>query len=98
MAIPLLPVLAAAPGILSAAMDLVRLVRSKKEPGKSGQTAGDLEKQVAELKDIVARQSELIQELAQSNQNMALAMRNNRILSVTALLAGLAGILAAMLY
>ncbi len=98
MAIPLLPVLAAAPGILSAAADLVRMVRSRKGSDKSGQTPGDLEKQVTELKDIVARQSELIQELAQSNQNMALAMRNNRILSVAALLAGLAGIVAAIVY
>lgn len=95
MPFPFLTVLAAAPGILSGAADLVRLIRPAKERGKA---AGDLEKQVSELREIVAQQSVLIQELAESNQNMALAMRNGRILSVVALLAGLAGIVAGIVY
>ena len=94
MPFPFLTVLAAAPGILSGAADLVRLIRSK---GK-GETAGDLEKQVTELREIVARQSVLIEELAQSNQNMALAMRNGRILALVALLAGLGGIVAGIVH
>lgn len=95
MPFPFLTVLAAAPGILSGAADLMRLIRSAK--GK-GETAGDLEKQVSELREIVARQSVLIEELAQSNQNMALAMRNGRILALVALLAGFGGIVAGIVH
>ncbi len=95
MPFPFLTVLAAAPGILSGAADLVRLIRSAR---KSGSAAGDLEKQVSELREIVTRQSVLIQELAQSNQNMALAMRNGRILSIVALLAGLGGLVAGIMH
>lgn len=93
MSFPLLTVLSAAPGILSAAADLVRMVR-KRQAGKAGDAPADLDKQVAELKAIVAEQSALIEQLAKSNQDMAIAVRNGRILSVAALLAGLGGIVA----
>lgn len=91
MAFPLLTVLTAAPGILSAATNLVRMVRNR-QAGKTGDVPGDLEKQVSELKTIVAEQSVLIEKLAKNNQDMAIAVRNGRILAVAALLAGLTGI------
>lgn len=95
MAFPLLTVLGAAPGILSAAADLVRLVRNR-QAGGSGVVPQDLEKQVVELKAIVAEQSALIEQLARSNQDMAIAVRNGRILSVVALLAAVGGIAAGL--
>jgi hypothetical protein len=95
MSFPLLTVLSAAPGILSAAADLVRMARSR-QSSRTGGAPADLEKQVAELKSIVAEQSALIEKLAKSNQDMAIAVRNGRILSVAALLAGLGGIAAGL--
>lgn len=97
MSFPLLTVLSAAPGILSAAANLVRMVRNR-QSGRVADAPGDLERQVSELKVIVAEQSALIEQLAKSNQDMAIAVRNGRILSVAALLAGLGGIAAAMAY
>lgn len=97
MAFPLLTVLTAAPGIISAAADLVRTVRARQARGTTG-TAVDLEQQVAELRTIVAEQSALIEKLAQSHQDLAMAARNGRILSAIALVAGLAGIAAAFAF
>ena len=80
MAFPLGTVLAAAPGIISAATDIIKVLRDrKKQPPESG------DDKLAELENVVEQQAMLIEELAINNRNMAMAVRNNRILSIIAM-------------
>lgn len=79
MAIPLTAVLAAAPGIISAAADIIKVIRDRKQ--KPLAEDGKLD----ELESLIEQQALLIEELAISNRNMAMAVRNNRMLSMIAL-------------
>lgn len=82
MAFPLATVLSAAPGIISAAADIIKLIRNRKpEPTQQPLSA----ERVEELVSLLERQALVIEELARNNGNLALAVRNNRILSAIAL-------------
>lgn len=80
MAFPLGTVLSAAPGIISGAAELIRVIRERKS-GAKGQDTDRL----AELENLVERQALLIEELAQNNSNMVLAVRNNRVVAALAI-------------
>ena len=83
MAFPLVTVLTAAPGVISAAADIIRAIRDKKKTDDKP----DLEK-LGELEALVEQQALLIEELAINNRNLALAVRNNRIITIVSLFIG----------
>lgn len=79
MAIPLTTVLSAAPGIISAAADIIRVIRQKKtEPPLAEQ---DDSEKLRELESLLEKQALVIEELAKTNKNLALAVRNNRFIA-----------------
>jgi len=90
MAFPLTTVLAAAPGIISAAADIIKLVRNRKQADEPQHIE---DKRVDELVMLIEKQAVLIEEMARNNRQLALAVRNNRLLAFSAI--GLA--LSAML-
>jgi len=81
MAFPLGTVLATAPGLISAATDLIRMIKQKKTTESVPDQA-----RLDELATLLEQQARLIEELALNNRNMAIVVRNNRVLSVLALL------------
>ncbi len=91
MPFPLGTVLSATPGIISAAADIIRAIREH----KGGAKAPAAEK-LAELEDLFERQAGIIEELAQSNRNLALAARNNRMISAVSLLLAAAALMFAV--
>lgn len=82
MAFPLATVLTAAPGIISAAADIIKLIRNRK-PDKQTPQPGD--QRVDELVSLLEKQAVVIEELARNNRNLALAVRNNRLLTFIAM-------------
>ena len=81
MAFPLMTVLTAAPGVISAAADIIRVIREKKSGDEPQQP--DSEKLLA-LESLIEQQAVIIEELAVSHRDLALAVRNNRIISAVA--------------
>ena len=82
MAFPLASVLAAAPGIISAAADIIKLIRHKKPEDTPRQSSDE---RYDELVALIEKQALVIEELAKNNRQLALAVRNNRILSFISL-------------
>lgn len=100
MAFPLFGVLTAAPGIISAATDLMRLVRERKSGATTPAaepTAERTAQRLAELESLLEKQAELIEELAVSQRDLALAVRNNRILGAIALLVAVVALAALLI-
>lgn len=87
MAFPLVTVLTAAPGIISAASDIIKLIRNKKPD--SGKSESEL---LAEVESLLEKQALVIEELAVNNRQLALAVRNNRLLSLVSLSIAVAAI------
>jgi len=89
MAFPLVTVLTAAPGMISAATEIIRAIKDKKK----NESLPDTER-LTKITDLLEKQAEIIEELAVNNQNLALAVRNNRIISFVSISIG---VLASML-
>ena len=89
MAFPLAAVLAAAPGVISAAADIIRGIRENKTKQLPEQPESE---KLAELNNLIERQAEVIEDLAQNNRNLALAVRNNRILSGVSLIVAIVAV------
>lgn len=94
MAFPLVTVLGAAPGVISAAAELIRLIRDRKKEKPEAIPSAD---RFAELETLLEKQAELIEELAVNNRNLALAVRNNRIVAAGALLIAILALGVALL-
>lgn len=77
MPFPLATVLTAAPGLISAAADVIRIIKERK---KNTELPPEEDK-TQELVGLIEQQAMVIEELAVNNRNMALAVRNNRFLS-----------------
>ena len=92
MAFPLGTVLAATPGIITAAADLLKLIRERK------QTPQPEMNKLGELESLVEKQALIIEELAINNRNLVLAVRNNRLLSAISIVVGLVAGGLAILY
>jgi hypothetical protein len=92
MAFPLGAVLAAAPSVISAAADIIRVIKEKKTGGPEVDAQPESEK-LNELASLIERQAQVIEELAVNNSNLALAVRNNRILSAISLVVGVAAVI-----
>jgi hypothetical protein len=92
MAFPLGAVLAATPGIITAAADILKVIRDRKQgPQAEAEKLGELE-------SVVEKQALLIEELAVNNRNLVLAVRNNRLLSMISIAVGLFACFLAVLY
>jgi hypothetical protein len=90
MPFPLAAVLAAAPSVISAAADIIRVIREK----KSHENVNEPESQrLDEIAALLERQAQVIEELALNNSNLALAVRNNRVLSLISLIAAIVAIM-----
>ncbi len=103
MAFPLGAVLAAAPGIISAAADIIRVIREKKADSQTDPDADaniiDVQpdsQRLDEMASLIERQAQVIEELALNNSNMVLAVRNNRILSAISIAIGVTAIVLAI--
>ncbi|MGD8572358.1 MAG: hypothetical protein PVG89_14610 [Gammaproteobacteria bacterium] len=94
MAFPLGTVLSAAPSVISAAADIIRVIKeNKSKPEPEAQPTSE---QLQALNNLIERQAQVIEELAQNNRNLALAVRNNRILSAVAIITALAAVAIAV--
>lgn len=91
MAIPLGAVLAATPGIITAAADIIKVIRDRKLSPQA-----EAEK-LEELESLVEKQALIIEELAINNQNLVLAVRNNRLISAVSIIVGLVACALAVL-
>jgi len=91
MPFPLATVLTAAPGLISAAADVIRILKERKNKVES---EPDKEK-IQELMSLLEQQALVIEELAVNNRNMVLAVRNNRLLSALAMLVALTAVTVA---
>lgn len=94
MAFPLGAVLAAAPGMISAAADIIRVIKENKTKQTPVQPESE---KLAELTSLIERQAEVIEDLAENNRNLALAVRNNRVLSSISLITAIIAIVLAMM-
>ena len=87
MAFPLATVLNAAPGLISAAADILGIVRKNKQHAPQIETA-----KFEELTSLIEQQAQVIEELALNNRNLVLAVRNNRIMAMVAIAIALCAI------
>jgi hypothetical protein len=69
MAIPLVTVLTAAPGVISTVSDIIKAVRHLRSSG-----GGNSEKTVKEIEALLEQQAVAMSEIAESNRNLALAI------------------------
>lgn len=93
MAIPLVAVLTAAPGVISTVADIIKAIRFLKSSG-----SGLNEKTIKEIEELLEKQALALSELAESNRNLAHAVRANRIISWAALLVATAALVFAMVW
>ncbi|KPK12741.1 MAG: hypothetical protein AMJ68_00625 [Acidithiobacillales bacterium SG8_45] len=93
MAFPLGTVLAAAPGIISAATDIIKVIRERKSQTKE---AGD--DKLVQLESLIEQQAIVIEELAINNRTMAMAVRNNRLMSAVSILIAITATVLAVTY
>jgi len=84
MAFPLVTVLSAAPGVISAAAEIIRALKEKKKTINKPDT-----EKLDELEAVIEKQAQLLEELAKNNQNLVLAVRNNRIITIVAFIAAI---------
>ena len=95
MAFPLVTVLSAAPGLIAAATDIIRLIKQrKKEEPEPDQWPGS--EKLDEMAELLEKQARVIEELALNNRNLALAVRNNRLLSIASIAIAVIAILLAI--
>ena len=80
MPFPLATVLNAAPGLISAATDILRLIRTKRQSALPPEPD-----RYAELTGLIEQQANVIEELALNNRNLVLAVRNNRVIAMASL-------------
>ena len=92
MAIPLVAVLKAAPGVISTVADIVKAIRFLRTSG-----GGLNEQTIKQIEDLLEKQAVALSDLAESNRNLALAVRANRIIAGVSLLAAIAALVIALL-
>ena len=92
MPFPLATVLTAAPGLISAAADVIRIIKERKKNTKLPPE----EDKTQELVALIEQQAIVIEKLAVNNRNMALAVRNNRLLSAISTVIAIIALTVAM--
>ena len=91
MAIPLVAVLAATPGVISTVADIIKAIRFLRSKG-----GGLNEKTIKEIEALLEQQALALSEIAESNRNLALAVRANRIIAGLSLLVAIAALVFAL--
>lgn len=91
MAIPLLAVLTAAPGVISTVADIIKAIRFLRSSG-----GGLNEKTIKQIEELLEKQAVALSELAESNRNLALAVRANRIIAGVSLLVAIGALVFAI--
>ena len=91
MGFPLASVLRAAPGLISAATDIIGMIRKNKQHSTQADTM-----RFDELGSLIEQQAQIIEELALNNRNLVLAVRNNRIVAISALILAVCAIAVAI--
>jgi Trk K+ transport system NAD-binding subunit len=84
MAFPLTTVLKTAPGLISAAADIIGMIRKNKQQVPQADTA-----KLDELNRLIEQQAKVLEELALNNRNLVLAVRNNRLMAMAAMMLAL---------
>lgn len=92
MAIPLVAVLKATPGVVSTVADIISAVRFLRTSG-----GGPTEKTIKDIEELLEKQAVVMSEIAESNRNLALAVRNNRLIAGASLLVALGALAFALL-
>ncbi|MCW8955611.1 MAG: hypothetical protein OQL09_01910 [Gammaproteobacteria bacterium] len=83
MALPLAAVLTAAPGLISAAADIIRAIKDR----KNTEPPAEVDK-FDEMAGLIERQALVIEELALNNKNLVMEVKKNRIFSIVSLATG----------
>jgi len=78
MPFPLGAVLAAAPGVISAAADIITAIKTRKKNTSPTSETSKLQ----ELEELLEKQAQVLEELAKNNGQLAEAVRNNRIITM----------------
>jgi hypothetical protein len=81
MAFSLGMVLEAAPDIIAGATEVIKLVKSLKSS-----ESGPNEKTINKIEDLLEKQAMALHDIAESNRNLAIAVRTNRIIASASLL------------
>lgn len=97
MAFPLGTILAAAPGIITAAADIIGVIRKRKNQATPGSDEAETEK-LGELESLIEKQALLIEELAINNRNMVMAVKVNRRLSAVSIVIAVMACVLAVVY
>jgi len=96
MALPLTTVLKTAPGLISAAADIIGMIRKSRQ--QVSQTDMVNMAKLDELSHLIEEQAKVLEELALNNRNLVLAVRNNRLIAVAAILCACGAILSSILW
>jgi hypothetical protein len=81
MAIPLSMVLTATPQVIAAVVEIIKGVKSLRTGGSQ-----PTERTIKEIEDLLEKQAVALRDIAESNRNLALAVRTNRIIAGVSLL------------
>jgi len=101
MAFPLATVLKAAPGLISAAADIIGLTRKiRNDVAQADQAKIDelSQAKIDELSHLLEEQARVLEELALNNRNLVLAVRNNRLLALMAMAVALASLFTLIIW
>lgn len=90
MAIPLGMVLAATPQVIAAVVEIIKGVKSLRTGGSQ-----PTERTIREIEDLLEKQAVALRDMAESNRNLALAVRTNRIIAGVSLLLAVAAVVFA---
>ena len=91
MAFSLPIVLKAAPAIISAATDVIRVIKATKSNDKK-----PVSEKLDDVESLIEKQARVIEELAVNNENLALAVRNTRIITLVSLVIGIVACILAI--
>ncbi len=95
MALPLTTVLKTAPGLISAATDIINMIRKNRQQVSETDMANMVK--LEELSHLIEEQAKVLEELALNNRNLVLAVRNNRLIAVSAIVCAIAAVLISLL-
>jgi hypothetical protein len=91
MAIHLVAALKAAPNVIASVTGIIQAVNALKSSG-----SGPNEKTIKEIEDLLEKQAVAMRDIAESNRNLALAVRANRIITGVSLLVAIAALVFAI--
>lgn len=93
MAFPLTTVLKTAPGLISAAADIIGMIRKNKQQAPQADMA-----KLDELSSLIEQQAKVLEELAINNRNLVLAVRNNRLVAMVAVVLALGAVAVTLIW